>query len=336
VSLKSEEIVTSVRQRGLRVALISVLAAIGIGIADHFTGKIVPALAEKIEHYFDPPLFFVTFSPPVDFSGGITVSRLETQVPAPGKALESVPGTNVFRAFAGPGTYELRLRGGTDRAGLELVDTNKIDRSGEIWKVDTGERNWANATLLRTGEPTQRPLAGSPDAASILSGTRWNATEQDFALIATAEPGLLRLMLANALAEVGVFEDGSEQERRRIGAYWEATPLPGWSIDKRSIMPWGTAFVAWTVRQAGLQIPAQNPAAGDGWRNWGEEVSTDAMTPGMVAIYRPKNRPSVSHSGIVVRRRPNCIEMVAGNIADRVVITCVAVQAISTIRRPPP
>jgi hypothetical protein len=335
VSLKSEEIVTSARQRGLRVALISVLTAIAIGIADHFTGKIVPGLAEKIEHYFDPPRFLVTFSPPVEFSGGITVIRLDTQVPVPVKVFESVPGTSAFRAFAGPGTYELRLRGGTDRAGLELVTTHKIDRSGDIWKVDTGERNWANAKSLRTGDSLQGPAA-SPDAASILSGTRWNATEQDFALIATAEPGLLRLMLANALAEVGVFENGSEQEKRRIGAYWDATSLPGWSIDKPSSVPWGTAFVAWTVRQAGLQIPAGSPAAGDGWRSWGNDASTDAITPGTVAIYRSNNPRSISHSGIVIRRRPNCIEMVAGNIADRVVITCVAAPAISAIRRPPP
>jgi hypothetical protein len=344
VSLKADEILKSFKQHGTRVAIISFVSAIALGVTDQFTSKIVPSLVEKIEYYFVPPKFFITFSPPVDVSGGLTVSPLETQDKTPVSVSESVPGTRIFTALAVPGTYIVRLRGGADKAGLELVDSKKIDKSGETWKVDASERNWASAVQLRTGAPR----APAPDGkttltepgASRLSGTRWTAAEQDFALIASAEPGLLRSTLANALAEVGVFEKGTDQEKRRIVSYWGAAG-PGWShITVQNLTtPWGGAFLAWVVRQAGANAP-KGPALFLNWQNWDDKVSSDLMAAGMIAIFRLDlssdlpQAPSRRLAGVVVRRQPSCIEIVAGNVADRVVITCVAAQAMDSIRRP--
>jgi hypothetical protein len=112
VSLKADEILKSFKQHGTRVAIISFISAIALGVTDQFTSKIVPSLVEKIEYYFVPPKFFITFSPPVDVSGGLTVSPLETQDKTPVSVSESVPGTRIFTALAVPGTYVVRLRGG--------------------------------------------------------------------------------------------------------------------------------------------------------------------------------------------------------------------------------
>jgi hypothetical protein len=74
VSLKAEEIATSFKQRGGRVAFLSLISAIAFGVIDQFSSKTVPSLVDKIENYFDPPKFFIIFSPPVDISGGFGVS----------------------------------------------------------------------------------------------------------------------------------------------------------------------------------------------------------------------------------------------------------------------
>jgi hypothetical protein len=58
------------------------------------------------------------------------------------------------------------------------------------------------------------------------------------------------------------------------------------------------------------------------------------MTPGMVAVFAP-NTPSTSGlGGVVLRRQPNFIEVVMGNVANRVVITCIRESRLAGVRRP--
>jgi hypothetical protein len=120
---------------------------------------------------------------------------------------------------------------------------------------------------------------------------------------------VLRSLLANALAEVGVFENGSDQEKRRIVAYWSAV-RPEFPANVNNLtVPWSGA---WAVRQSGAALP-KGAAAHVNWRNWDAEVSPDALAPGMIALFRldsaggPPSPRSRLLLGVVVRRQPGCI-----------------------------
>ena len=59
----------------------------------------------------------------------------------------------------------------------------------------------------------------------------------------------------------------------------------------------------------------------------------------MIAIFRligadiPEARSRLL-VGVVVRRQKNCVEVVLGNVADRVVLSCVAADLLTDVRRP--
>ena len=60
----------------------------------------------------------------------------------------------------------------------------------------------------------------------------------------------------------------------------------------------------------------------------------------MIAIFRltGSDIPEVRSRllvGVVVRRQKNCVEVVLGNVADRVVLSCVAADSLTDVRRPP-
>jgi len=243
--LNAADMLESFKQHGLRFTVISVVSTICLGIADQFTGKIIPSAALRIENFFDPPRFFINFDAPVDISAGLTVSALSVDAATP-VAYNKV-GERVVAARAGPGFYQLQLRGGRDRAAQELVATKVIEKTNEIWQIDTSERNWANAAALRSGGASApAPSSG----ASLLTATRWSTTEPDFAVLATVQDPILRSMLANALAEVGVLADGTDREKRRILSYWAGITdvTPG-------RLPWSGAFIGWVTKQAGAEPP---------------------------------------------------------------------------------
>ena len=226
MSLNAKSIIGLFRQRGLRVTIISVLSVIAIGVVDQFTARIVPAVIRQIDNFIDPPKFFIRFVPPEDLSGSFTVSSLDVQPPQPVSFKESDPGSRIFTVLADLAIYLLRLRGTTSKAGKELVDNTHIQNSGDIWKVDTGERNWADARALTDAVPDA--IAPLPNAApGRLSETRWPAAAPDFMLLASVGDTTLRSILANALVEAGVFENGSGQEKRRIVLFGEQRVATG-------------------------------------------------------------------------------------------------------------
>ncbi len=338
MGLTAEDVVRGIRQHGPRWAVVSIVSAIGLGVIDQFAGKVVPTIAQGIHDFIWPPYFTVRFPPPVDVSAGFTVSQIGPQGLTAVTASASLPELKFFTVHAGAGNYLLRLHGARERAGKELTNLMAIAASGQIWPVDDSERNWASEVALKAGGP---PSSGPPGDASgagaastgRLSGTRWVLIEQDFAHVATIAEPPLRSILANALAEVGVYRQGDAWEQRRIAAYWAAAGPDAFN------QPWGGAFMAWIVRQAGAQ-PPRAPQSFLNWRTWDDEVATDHLAPGMVGIFRLDIASEVPEAisrllvGVIVRRQPSCIEIVAGNIAERVVVTCVATSALAGVRRP--
>lgn len=334
-ALKAANIFSSFRRTGVQLTLVSIMSAIILGIIDQFTSKIVPTTADYIHDLFFPPQFFVHFSPPVDVSGGISLFFIPSSSPSEISLKETVPGTHVFAASAAPGTYVLRLRGSDDRRGKELVDTKTIAKSGETWQVDTSERNWANSAAIRSGAPTSDPAAPqSAPVSSRLSGTRWTVTEQDYAVLAQIDNSIRRSLLAGALGDVGIFESGTDWEKQHLAAYWQAI-RPAMS-NSQDTLPWGGAFLAWVARHAYLEPPSQAAAFGS-WLQWGRDISPAELKPGMIAIFRLDNAevPQARSRllvGPVLRQQSKCIEVVLGNIANRVVISCVATNLLVKVK----
>ena len=315
MQLASSDILENLKKQGLRLTAISVVSTICLGIIDQFTSKIIPTAVQKIEHLIDPPKFFINFGGPVDLSAGLVISAL-TAEGAVGVKYNTID-SRVVAALAGPGAYTVRLRRMHDQVAQELVSTKAVEKSNEIWQIDVSERNWVNASELR----------GTKGSASIaLTETRWSATEPDFAVAATVKDPVMRSMIANALAEVGVYENGSEREKSRILSYWQGFP----GFENLTSLPWAGAFIGWVVKQAGAEPAAGAPRA-VAWRSWGAPAD---VTPGTVAVFAPTNTASTGVVGIVLRRQSKCIEAVIGNVVDRVVISCVAASRLTDVRRP--
>jgi len=319
MQLTSSDILDNLKKQGLRLTVISVVSTICIGIIDQFTSKIVPTAVQKIQYLIDPPKFFINFGGPVDLSAGLAISALTVEG-AVGVKYNTID-SRVVAALAGPGAYTLRLRRMHDQVAQELVSTKAVEKSNEIWQIDVSERNWVNASDLR---------ATQGSASIPLTETRWSATEPDFAVVATVKDPVMRSMLANALAEVGVYENGSEREKSRILSYWQGFP----GFENLPSLPWAGAFVGWVVKQAGVEPAAGAPRA-VAWRSWGERVAPADMTPGTLAVFSPSGGSGSSGVvGIVLRQQSKCIEAVIGNVVDRVVISCVAASRLTDVRRP--
>ena len=325
VALTAADVLKTFKQNGLRLTVISVASTICLGVVDQFTSRVIPSIATRIDNFVDPPRFFVTFNTPLDLASGVTLTALGAADGAPPVPVRKT-GERALAAQAGPGVYELRVQRTQNAVKHELVDTKAIDKSGQLWAVDASERNWANAAALRSGGGGG--AAAAPAAASVaLSATRWTLTEADGAAVASVQDPVLRSMLANALAEVGTFEQGTDQEQRRILSYWTGI------MEVTSVtMPWSGAFIGWVARQAGAE-PPRAAAVNANWRQWGENVEFDKVTPGMVAVFTPGGVGS-GFVGIMLRRQGDCVEVVAGNVADRVVITCVKASRLVSVRRP--
>ena len=313
VALTAADVLQTFKQNGLRLTVISVASTICLGVVDQFTSRVIPSIASRIDNFVDPPRFFVTFNTPLDLANGVTLTALGAADGAPPVPVKKT-GERALAAQAGPGVYELRVERTQNAVKQELVDTKAIDKSGQLWTVDASERNWANAAALRGGGGGAGGGGGGGSAAAAplrLEATRWSLTEPDFAVLASVPDPVLRSMLANALAEVGTFEQGTEQEQRRILSYWTGI------MNVSSVTtPWNGAFVGWVAKQAGAEPPS-GAAAAARWGRWGEDVDRTAITPGMVALFSPGNTASSGFVGIMLRRQGDCIEVVAGNVADR-------------------
>lgn len=337
MKLESAEIVSSLKSGGLRATLIAVATALVFGVVDQFTSKIIPTTAAYIQNALFPPEFYVSFSPSTNVSAGLDVSTIRD---TGGKIAvkKRAAGEPVFTAAAGPGSYILHLRGAGDKSGKVLVDQRQISKSGEIWSVNEADRNWVSEAALTGAVETavNSPAAAPPPVASgaRLSNTRWTVTAQDYAVLTQIDNKVRRSLLANALGEVGIDENGTDWEKRHIQSYSQAA---NWPVTPEHY-PWGGAFTAWLLTQV-YATPPTGSASYMAWRHWAEEKPSKAIEPGMIAIFRLDNSDvpqarSRLLAGPVVRRQSNCVEIIVGNITNRVVITCVDAGLFLVARAP--
>lgn len=316
------ETLATLKRSGPRTALIAVATTIGLGVADQFTGRIIPTLTAGIENFLDPPSFILRLSAPATLApDGIALREIGADASEARPAPFRTENAKLLVVRARPGNYILVLRRTADGVPQELREPLTVKESGQVLTLDTGPANWASVAEL--DQPASSAVAGSTPAGAFLIGTRWTTAPADFAGLPAIEDRVARSALAIALAEVGTNERGGEQDLARIRQYWSAVPGMG---DAPISLPWSAAFIAFVIERAGLS-PPPGAAAGQSWRGWGQPVPAEAISPGMVAVFaRPgaATSPARLTVGIVVRRRPDCTEIIAGNIADRVVITCVS------------
>ena len=265
-------------------------------------------MAQAIEDSVNPPKFFVSFSPPVEVSGGVNVRDLVT-----GKELRVQQGNArdpVFAVLAGPGTYHLQLRGAGEKAGHELLDDMEITKTNQFWKVDTSERFWVKLDKQNLNLRGFSPLS------------------TDFEIVATVKDPVLRSILVTALGEVGVYERGTDWEQRRIASYWTTLGVKPFEI-------WSLAFVAWVLARADIQSPDNGALLASSWLKWGDEVPGAEPLPGAIALFRgPQYERYGPRVGIVLQKRQDCIEVIVGDSAGRVAIRCEKSDKLVGIRQP--
>lgn len=323
------------RTQGARTALIALVSTLALGVLDQFTARIIPQATAAIDDFFDPPNFILRLSQPtqiVDEGIDLRESGAGPQDAAP--AQYRVEGPRLIVVSAPPGSYILKLTRDVGGDRQVLVEAFLLKEKGQSVAVDTSDGNWvSSAALERAGE---RPPEPAEPAAppSFLSGTRWTATADDYALIPALPGRSARSLLGIALAEVGTFEFGDAADRARVKEYWAS--VPGWSGPTENL-PWGGTFVSWVVQRAGF-APPDGAAAYASWQGWGVEVAPADLAPGMIAVFeRPGAGPQRTRlmAGVVLRLRDGCTEVVVGNAGDRVAVTCVTPGPVS-VRRPPP
>ncbi len=324
---------TTFKSQGARTALIALATTLALGVVDQFTARIIPQATAAIDNFLDPPNFVMRFSQPVEIeANGIELRDSGADPEGAAPVAYRVEAPRLVVVAAPPGSYIVLLRRNMGGDRQLLVEAVLVKDKGQSVSVDTSDGNWVSSAALEQagdqgGEPAQ------PDAPpSFLSGTRWTTTADDFAAIPTLPDRNARSVLAIALAEVGTHEFGSEPERARIREYWAT--VPGWA-GPTDTLAWGATFISWVIDRARL-APPDGAAAYASWRNWGVLVSPELVTPGMVAIFaRPGGGSQPRYTaGIIVRQRETCTEIVAGNLGDRVAVTCVSEKPLEVRWRP--
>jgi hypothetical protein len=317
--IEFEKIWEAAKLRGPRLAFIGLASALVFAVANKLADNAVSNAVDVVSALVSPPTFMVVFSEPIDTK--------ELQLLEDGrKRREDINiaslGERAITIKVVLGFYLLKIHRKTDGRILN-VPLNLRSTSSE-YNIDTSETHWASETETTHFE------GANLSAAPNLIGTRWSTTQADWEMAESAPNAKLIGILNTALGQVGVNQTGSENDKRAIINYFSGTDIMNPSIR----IPWGGAFLDWVMAQSGS--PTAGSASFISWLGWGESVPVDRAAPGMIVIFDFPGLPQAPSRllvGIYVRRKAECTEVVAGNIADRVVITCVS-GPIKSVRRP--
>ncbi len=127
---------------------------------------------------------------------------------------------------------------------------------------------------------------------------------------ASAATGRAGRVLDIARGELGTKEIRGARDNPRVVEYHQATSLKA----KNDETAWCSAFVNWTMKQAG--VPGTNSAAARSWLNWGTAVQRDNahVKPGDVIVFPRGNNPTQGHVAIVEEVLANGrVKVIGGN-----------------------
>lgn len=317
--IEFEKIWKRVKLRGPRLALLSIGSALVFAVANKLANNAVTDAVDDLSALVSPPTFLIGFSDHVDKSKLQLFDSHQRQ--RQDIKIESL-GERAITITVIPGYYLLKIHRDTDDRILN-VPLNLWSTTSEH-NIDASEGRWAPEAETTHFEGI------NVSAASNLIGTRWSTTQADWEMVGSAPSEKLATIVKTALGQVGVNRKGSESDKQTIIEYFSET-----NIDRPTLeISWGGAFLNWVMRQSGVPVPRS--AAFQSWLMWGESVPVDKAASGMITIFDFPGLPQAPSRllvGIFMRRRAECTEVVAGNIADRVVITCVS-GPIKSVRKP--
>ncbi|HEY8880912.1 MAG TPA: TIGR02594 family protein [Roseateles sp.] len=203
-----------------------------------------------------------------------------------------------FNSFVDAASGErFRLSGGGQAgSGFVNIARNQLHRTpteAEVQAVIRADQqrrtNAVEGALQRQGLLTQAPAAVAP---------------------APAATGGVPRHLEIARGELGTHEIRGSRNNPRVVEYHQATSLKA----KDDETAWCSAFVNWTMQQAGVH--GTNSAAARSWLNWGQAVPKDSahVKPGDVIVFPRGNNPTQGHVAIVSEVLGNgMVRVVGGN-----------------------
>jgi hypothetical protein len=304
------------KTRGPKIAFLGLMSAAVLALANEIAKHAVSDVADEAWYRFFPPKFVIAFTIPIERGELILRDNKDEEI-------TRKTWSGRIRAI------DIHMRRGYYGLELHRSDQRVLQTGIPLWEpakpveVETAETKWAAL-------PGVPPIAGeNTGKAPELIETRSSATTSDRETSRLVNDTQLRAILDIAVEQIGVNEKTSK-DQETIANYWTATahvPYAG--------APWGGAFLSWVIREAGAKPDNRSPGF-TSWLQWGEEVAAGDAKPGMITIFSFPGLPRAPSNmlvGIFLRRQPKCIEVIAGNIQDMVVVTCVSARLIS-VRRP--
>lgn len=187
--------------------------------------------------------------------------------------------------------------GGQAGSGFATIARNQLGHAPTeaqvqaVIRADQQRRTNAVETALNAqGLLRAAPAAHTPPAAS-----------------ATGQAGRV---LDIARGELGTKEIRGGRDNPRVVEYHQATSLKA----KNDETAWCSAFVNWTMKQAGVR--GTNSAAARSWLSWGTAVQRDSahVKPGDVFVFPRGNNPTQGHVAIVEEVLANGrVKVIGGN-----------------------
>lgn len=317
-------IIGRLKNKGLLSTVVWVISLVTIGVLDSFTARIVPSISQKIESLYDPPTVNLAFDEPITLADrGLYLRKATDEADPEGYSHYKVVSERTIVVYAEPDNYIMtvkRLRDGQIEVARDAVG---VQRRGEKIAVKFLANDWKKQSELAKDAPDSTPVK-QHDATNdmFVASTRWVTSADDYAVLATISDKGAKELLGAALIEVGVDENGAQQDKDRIASYWRS--VDDWNQPTERL-PWGGAFLSWVITRAGFEPPRAAPSF-LAWQNWGVEIPQNEVRPGTLAIFRRATLPEAPSRlliGVVLRKQRDCIEVIAGNIADHVAISCI-------------
>jgi hypothetical protein len=319
------------RRGGLWLALTSLGGAVTFGVMNKLSEDLVPSIADSVRDRWSPPKRLVVFSTSVDLD--VQNTKIEPLPKEDTRKIEIGESTPHYVPLTGPpGDYWITLK----RRDGKIWPARLLLKRTENVPIDTAEEKWAPPEdLSKSVAEVQAPEAGKQ--GPVLLRTRWVTNPSDYDQIAVARSQTTKTILAMALIEVGTGPGSDAVGRARIYDYWSVIPTlrATNNITHDNLGRWGGAFLTWVVIRSQVD-PPNLATAYDNWAGWAQSVPSTDPEPGTVALFATKVVPELTGhylAGIILRKLPECTEVITGNIANRVVITCVALP-IATLRKP--
>lgn len=320
MGLQFEEIWRSLLRGGPRIALLTFGSALAFAVINKLADNAMTNGIDYLSAIVRPPTFLLVFSDPVNPVG---LELLKDGRAKQANKTETL-GDRALKVTTSPGYYILKVYRDRSDGRYALSAPLNLRPANSDYQVDASENHWALEQEITHFKGTNL------DAPPNLIGTRWITSQADWETVASAPTEKLASIVKTALEQVGVNAKGSEVDKQTIVGFFSQTNVPSPS----QVTPWGGAFLNWVMRKSGAPTPGS--ASFTAWLTWGEPVSMDKSAAGMVVIFDfpgLTQAPSGLLVGIMTRRKSDCIEVVVGNIADRVVITCVS-GSVKSIRKP--